>query len=281
MSKYLVTGGKGFIGSHIASLVGAKTYDLKSDQDILDAELLCQSASDKNGIFHCAAKIMVPESFKIPDVYYRNNVEGTKSVIMAAESVGAKIVFSSSAAVYGESDSAISEIEALQPKSPYAQNKIDGEDLLRASSIPHVVLRYFNVYGPGQSPAYAAVIVTFIRLALAGKDIVIDGDGSQVRDFVYIDDVAAANAAAMNLQNSEFQIFNIGNGIPVTINELAERIIALTSSPSRILYRESRVGDISYSLADITKAKTILGWEPKVSLDEGLKRTIEYYKANG
>jgi UDP-glucose 4-epimerase len=280
MSNYLVTGGEGFIGSHIAKLVDAETYDLKSHKDILDETLLTQAVQGKQGIFHCAARIIVPESFEMVDEYYRTNVEGTQAVISAAESVGARIVFSSSAAVYGDSDSLVSESVSLFPKSPYAQNKRDGEVLLATSSVPHVALRYFNIYGPRQSTAYAAVIMTFIRKALAGEDIVIDGDGTQVRDFVFVDDVAAANVAAMNATIDAFQVCNIGSGVPVTINQLAQKIIELTNSSSRIRYGEPRTGDISYSLADISKARTILGWEPKVSLDEGLRRTIEYYKSN-
>lgn len=278
MSKYLVTGGEGFIGSHIVDHAGAHSHDLKSGKDILDEAGLMEAMPGREGIFHCAAKILVPESFDVPDEYYQVNVEGTASVIRAAESVGARIVFSSSAAVYGDSTSIVSETSPLSPKSPYAENKRDAEELLAESSIPHVALRYFNIYGPRQSTAYAAVIMTFIRKALANEDIVIDGDGSQVRDFVYVEDVAAANIAAMKADIGSFQVFNIGSGVPTMIRDLAERIILLTDSSSKIVHGEPRIGDISYSLADITKAKTVLGWEPKVSLDEGLRRTIEYYR---
>ncbi|MES2985732.1 MAG: NAD-dependent epimerase/dehydratase family protein [Patescibacteria group bacterium] len=276
--KYIVTGGEGFIGSKIKLEVDGISYDIKSQQDILDQELLEVSSAETFGIFHCAALISVPESMEKPDMYYKTNVDGTKSVIKAAEHNNLKIVFSSSAAVYGEASTKVSEDNILNPKSPYAENKRDGEKLLEESNIPTIALRYFNIYGPNQSPEYAGVITHFITNALQGKDLIIYGDGKQVRDFVYVDDVVEANILAMEYKNSEFEIFNIGSGIETTIQQLAETIIQLTESTSQITFKDARDGDIVYSGADVTKAKQILGFEAKTSLLEGLKQTITWYR---
>ncbi|MDB4992334.1 MAG: NDP-sugar dehydratase or epimerase [Parcubacteria group bacterium] len=281
MTSWLVTGGEGFIGGTIVRLSGATSYDLKSGENILDTEKLSSVCGDVNGIFHCAAKISVPESIERPDEYYLNNVEGTKSVIQAAKNAGAggiKSIFSSSAAVYGESNHPVKEEEVLSPLSPYAENKRDGEVLLRESGLPAVILRYFNVYGPGQSAAYAGVITAFIRAALKGDDLIINGDGEQVRDFIFVEDVARANIAAMESDIANGQTFNIGSGTKTSINELAEEILRLTNSTSKIIYAPARAGDIVYSQADVSKAKEILNWSADVGISEGLQRTIEFYK---
>lgn len=277
MNNVLVTGGEGFIGGRIVQLSGAGSYDLKSGEDILDSDKLSKACEDVTGIFHCAAKISVPESFEKPDEYYRTNVDGTHMVIQAAESQGAKIVFSSSAAVYGESDQSVRESDMLHPFSPYAENKRDGESLLNEAVCPSVILRYFNVYGPGQSAAYAGVITAFIRAALRGENLTIYGDGSQVRDFVYVDDVAKANIRAMesDIQN---EVFNIASGTKTSISELAEEVVRLTSSSSKIVYAPVREGDIVYSQADISKAQELLGWKAEIDLQEGLRRTIESFE---
>lgn len=280
MKKYIVTGGEGFIGSKIVAKADGKSFDLKSGQDILDKELFKTESAGFDGIFHCAAKISVPESVQQPDEYYRNNVQGMQCVVDIAESSNQKIVFSSSAAVYGNSDTAVLEDVDLRPMSPYAQNKVDGEMMLKKLKTPSVALRYFNVYGPGQSDAYAGVITAFIKKAIKNEDIVIYGDGQQVRDFIFVDDVVEANVAAMNYNAEKPEVFNIGNGMETSINKLAEKIIALTNSSSKIKYAAAREGDIIYSLADVSKAKNVLGWTAKVSLDEGLLKVIDFYKKN-
>lgn len=278
MKKYLITGGEGFIGSKIIKQTDGVSFDLKSGQDILNGEQLATAGDNITGIFHCAAKISVPESVEKPQEYFTTNVEGTRNVVDVANALGTKIVFSSSAAVYGEKNEKVREDAELCPQSPYAQNKVDGERLLQDSSIPHIALRYFNVYGPGQSSQYAGVITFFIMNALTGKDLVIYGDGKQVRDFVFVDDIARANVLAMQYPNTSFEVFNIGSGRETSINELAETIIALTHSSSKIVYKDPRPGDIIYSQADVSKAQTVLKWNAEISLEEGLRQTIEYYK---
>lgn len=280
MSKYLITGGEGFIGSRITQKTCGVSYDIKSGFDILDKELLEKATTGIDGIFHCAAKISVPESISKPGEYYRVNVEGTLLVAKIAEYTKSKIVFSSSAAVYGDTTNAVNEKSVVNPKSPYAQNKIDGENILKNSPVPHIALRYFNAYGPGQSSQYAGVITNFITNAINGTDLVIYGDGNQVRDFVFVDDISRANIKAMEYNNTLFEVFNIGSGIETSIKKLAETILRLTNSKSKIVYRPCRPGDIIYSLADISKAKQVLKWKAEVSLEEGLKETIGYYKTS-
>lgn len=278
MVKILITGGEGFIGGRIKVLTGGTSFDIKSGLDVLDTANLARATEDASQIFHCAAKISVPESFQIPNEYYKTNVLGTKNVIEAAKKSDSKIVFSSSAAVYGEANKIVGENAPMSPLSPYAENKKDAENLLHETKIPSVALRYFNVYGPGQSAAYAGVITAFILNALKGEDLKIFGNGKQVRDFIYVDDVARANIAAMNYSASNFEIFNIGSGVETSINDLAELIIKLTNSSSKIIHLEARTGDIVYSCADVSKAKNILNWSAETKLEDGLRETIEYYK---
>ncbi len=163
MNDCLVTGGEGFIGSRIVAETNAQSFDLKSGQDILNQAQLTEALRAKKVIWHCAAKVSVPESVAKPEEYHRTNVEGTRMLLSATEKTDTRIIFSSSAAVYGEADYPVSETEILNPTSPYAENKRDAEELLRESGLPTVILRYFNVYGPGQSEAYAGVISIFIR----------------------------------------------------------------------------------------------------------------------
>ena len=200
MSKHVITGGQGFIGSRIVAATGGRSFDKSLGHDMLRLEDLLDILADASGIFHCAAKISVVESVTSPELYYAINVEGTKNVIRVAEKYGLKIVFSSSAAVYAGSQSPVSEDYILAPKSPYGQNKVDGEILLSKSSIPHIVLRYFNAYGPRQSSQYAGVITAFITNALKGNDLVIYGDGHHTRDFVYVEDIVHANIRLQNLK---------------------------------------------------------------------------------
>lgn len=278
MNKYLITGGEGFIGQNVTNLSGGKSFDLKSGFDILDKDQLSKEINFGEGIFHLAAKISVPESFLYEEEYKKTNVLGLKNVIEIAKEKSCKIVFSSSAAVYGNYDRKVVENDILNPLSPYAKNKMDGEKLLEQSGLSAVCLRYFNVYGPKQSKEYAGVITNFIDKAKLNEDIVIFGDGTQVRDFVYVTDVAEANIKAMEYDGSVFEIINIASGEEITINDLAKLVIELTNSSSKIIYKEARVGDIYYSGANIDKAKRLLGFTPKVNLRQGLISIINSVK---
>jgi UDP-glucose 4-epimerase len=274
MNKYIITGGQGFIGQNVAKLSGGKSFDLKSGFDILNKKQLLNEVDFGMGIFHLAAKISVPESFKNEEEYKKINVSGLENVIEVAKEKSCKVVFSSSAAVYGNYDRKVNEDDKLNPLSPYAKNKLDGEGLLEKSGLEAVCLRYFNVYGPNQSKEYAGVITNFIDRAKKNEDIVIYGDGNQVRDFVHVQDVARANLLAMNYDKSSFEIFNIASGEEITINELARMIVDLTNSKSKIVYKENRQGDIYYSGANIDKAKKLLNFFPKVNLRQGLLSII-------
>lgn len=282
MKKYLITGGEGFIGGHIVERVKGEAFDIKSGKDVLNLEDLEKAVAGCDGIFHCAAKISVPESFQMKDEYYRNNVLGTQAVVAAAKGAGVPVVFASSAAVYGNSVESVTEFSALVPLSPYAENKRDAEVLLADSGIPAVALRFFNVYGPKQSKEYAGVVTAFIHNALSGSDLVIYGDGSQVRDFVFIDDIVGANIAAMNFLHenpkSGYEVFNVATGVQTTIDQLAKMIIEITGSASKITYALPREGDIAFSAADVTAAKNTLSFEASVKLRDGLQKTIEAFK---
>ncbi len=272
--SYLVTGGEGFIGSKIVQRLNCESYDKKSGQDILHYANFSEALNGIAVVFHTAAKISVPESQEKPDEYYEVNVGGTDNLAQL-KALNTKIIFSSSAAVYGEYDRKVAEDDNLNPESNYAQNKIDGEN--KISKWKGISLRYFNVYGPGQSTEYAGVISIFIKKALAGEPLIIYGEGNQSRDFVYIDDIVDANIAAMNYSGSE-KIFNIGSGNSIKLIDLAKLIIKLCDSDSEIILRKTRYGDLFYSCADISKAKTELNWTPKTDLEVGLKKTIEFYK---
>ncbi len=270
--KYLVTGGDGFIGSKITEKLNCESYDLKSGKDILDKSKLKSALAEIDVVFHTAARISVPESQEKPDEYKQVNVDGTKNIVTLSN---AKIIFSSSAAVYGEYNRKVSEDDKLNPESNYAQNKIDGEEIIADAN--GISLRYFNVYGPGQSKEYAGVISIFIKRALNNKDLIIYGDGNQERDFVFVDDVVDANIAAMNYSGKD-KIFNIASGKSINLKDLASKIIKLCNSDSEIVYKKPRDGDIIYSCADVSKAKSELNWTAKIGLETGLKKTIEYFK---
>jgi len=270
--KYLVTGGEGFIGSRIVERLNCESYDKKSGQDILHWSRFGEALEGIDVVFHTAAKISVPESQEKPEEYYEVNVEGT-DFLAQSKSLNTKIIFSSSAAVYGEYDQKVSETDKLNPESNYAQNKIDGEH--KIAKWNGISLRYFNVYGPGQGDA--GVIAIFIKKALNNEELIITGNGNQERDFVYVDDVVDANIAAVSYSGPE-KVFNIGSGKSIKLRDLAKLIINLCNSKSKIILEKPRHGDLFYSCAEISKAKNELNWTAKTDLETGLKKTIEFYK---
>jgi UDP-glucose 4-epimerase len=312
--KCLVTGGAGFIGSHIIGrLLGSghevicldnfdPAYDiavkraniapfLKQDTfelvtgDIRDKELLLKVTEDIDHIFHEAALVSVVESMKDPVRTIEVNTIGTLNILNAALTCNIKkIVIASSAATYGDSHVLIKKEDTIPaPKSPYAISKLDCE---YAAKLFHeeyglrtTSLRYFNVYGPGQDPTspYAAVIPIFIRKALRDEPISIYGDGSQIRDFIYVNDVVQANELV--IAKGDGKVFNVANGRSVSINELAELVIELTDTRSEIVYREPRKGDIKHSVADITEIRKI-GFKPSFSLKDGLKYTVKWFNGH-
>lgn len=307
---YLVTGGAGFIGSHIATalvkrgdrvrvldnLMTGKRENLAHiagevefiEGDIRDFDTTRRVMEDVNVVFHEAAIPSVPRSVKEPQLNHDVNVNGTFNVLMAARDAAVRrVVFAASSSAYGETEVLPKQEDMLpSPLSPYAVAKLVSEFycqvFTRAYNLETVCLRYFNVFGPRQDPSspYSGVISKFITVLLEGQSPVIYGDGEQSRDFTYIDNVVAANLSAAEAPAAAGQVMNLGLCERTTLNQLLaelQRIIG-TDLPPR--YEEQRNGDIRHSLADITRAEQLLGYKPGVGLAEGLRRTVEWYRAN-
>ncbi|HUU27003.1 MAG TPA: NAD-dependent epimerase/dehydratase family protein [archaeon] len=299
--RILITGGAGFIGSHFVEHFSAEHEVLVVDNlrsgyrenlqgfrhsfhevSVTDREALLPLFEGVELVIHLAAMISVPESMENPEECVKINTLGTLNVIEASRRNGVKrIVFASSAAVYGENPTVPKkETMVPEPKSPYAVTKLDGEYYLRMYGsewgIQTVSLRFFNVFGPRQDPKsqYAAAVPIFIDRALRGEDIVIFGDGSQVRDFIFVKEVVAACLLAAEQGRD---VYNVARGEYITINELALLIKELTGSQSRIVYAEPRPGDIHTSYADITRIKG-LGFRPGKDQREYLTETIRFFE---
>jgi UDP-glucose 4-epimerase len=306
--KVIVTGGAGFIGSHITEellRLGCKvlvidnlsTGKIENIKDILknpnfqfiqgsitDVSLLNKLFSGSDYVFHQAAIPNVIRSIEDPVATHEANVTGTLNVLTAARDNSIKkVIFASSSAIFGDT-SILSQKEDMlpNPQSPYAVSKLASEYYCQVFNLvyklPTVCLRYFNVYGPRQDPnsQYSAVIPKFIQRILTGKSPIIFGDGEQTRDFVFVRDVVSANLLAV--ENDSTGIFNIGSGQKVSINQLVRWILKLLNIDNiETVYEKERSGEIKHSLADISKAKT-LAYQPKFSLEAGLKETIEKFK---
>ena len=302
MKRVLVTGGAGFIGSHLVEKLlsqgvavtvldnfetGYREYLPSAvrliEADVVDPDAVEQSVVGSEIIFHLAAFASVPESYERPERCFAVNTLGLLHLLRSAVRHRVrKFVFSSSSAVYSdEGERRKLEQEMPQPASPYAVTKLGGEQLLEIhahmSGLSYVALRYFNVFGPRQSPDsdYAAVIPAFIRRALDGEDLIIYGDGSQTRDFVYVDDVVRANLEALH---SDKGIYNIGLGTSLSILELAQRVLELSGARSGITFAPPRPGDVHYSGADVSRARCELGWTARCSIERGLSETISWFR---
>jgi len=301
--KIVITGGSGFIGSHLVEHFNnqSDTRTVVIDNlstgnpdniapfncefirgDIEDAGLLQEHFRGADFVFHLAAMVSVVESMDNPAKCVDTNIKGTLNVIKAAAAAGVKkVIFSSSCSVYGDpAVTPTAEDAPTDPMSPYALSKLDGEFYLKMFSeslnLPYAVMRYFNVYGPRQNPAsqYAAAIPIFVSRALKGQDINIYGDGSQSRDFVFVKDVVRAN---LHMMNNGPGPFNVGTGQSVTIQQLAETIVKETGSSSRIINVAPRPGEVLHSCA-VTEKINATGFYPRTALAEGLQATIDYFK---
>jgi len=297
----VVTGGAGFIGSHIAGelvkdndvIVIDNLYTGKEENvppgaklvkaDIRDYDAIAELIRHADYVFHEAAQVSVVESIRDPVFTEEVNVLGTLNIIRALLEGHGKLIFASSAAVYGDNPNLpLKETERPRPLSPYGVTKATAEEYLRVYhelyGLPVVSLRYFNVFGPRQSAnQYAGVISIFINRALAGEPLVIYGDGKQTRDFIYVKDVVRANLLVAESKRANGRVFNVATGRQTTILELAMKIIEITGTTSSIVFDKPRPGDIRHSQADITEIRK-LGFEPEFSLEEGLKRTVEWYQ---
>ena len=286
--KVLVTGGAGFIGSHIAdffterrdevtvldNLSSGKIENIPNSANFIEGDITnpddIEKAIDVDYVFHLAAMVSVPLSFKKPKKCFKTNIGGTTNILEAASKKEVKkVIFSSSAAIYGDNQNIpLKETEPYLPMSPYAESKVKGEQICQEYELETCVLRYFNVYGQRQDPKspYSGVISIFSDRAKEDKDLIIFGDGKQTRDFIHVSDVVRANVLAMDLEGT----FNVATGKEISLNKLAEAIIEVAGSESDIAYTEPREGDITHSVADISKISEE-GFKPKTSLKKGLK----------
>jgi UDP-glucose 4-epimerase len=308
MASYLVTGGAGFIGSHIAealvergqkvrvvdNLSTGRLENLEAfrsriefvEGDIADARLMADAVRGVDYVFHEAALASVPWSIEAPLDSNRACVTGTVTVLDAARRAGVRrVVYAGSSAIYGDQPtSAKRETDLPSPISPYGAAKLAAEYYCRAFTatygFPTVTVRYFNVFGPRQDPnsPYSAVIPLFISAMLAGRRPVVYGDGRQSRDFTYVANVVHANLLAMETEAAAGQVFNVANGRTtdlLTLLDALNRLLCLEVKPK---HEPARAGDVRESMADITMARTVLGYEPQVDFEDGLRRSIEYYK---
>lgn len=302
--RILITGGAGFIGSHIAehfhhdaevrvldNLRTGYRHNLDSLKvdffpgSILDRALLDQAMQGVDYVFHLAALVSVPESMEKPRECADINVTGHLHVLESAAAAGVKkLVFASSAAIYGNNP-AVPKLETMlpEPQSPYAVTKLDGEYyntlFTRTGKLSTASTRFFNVFGPRQDPrgAYAAAVPIFIEKALRNEPITIFGDGEQTRDFIYVKDIVGALVFAATTPETT-GTFNVGYGQKLSINALAEKVIALTGSSSSIQHLPERPGDVKHSLASADKLRGA-GWSPIHNFEEGLASTIRDFQA--
>ena len=303
--KYAVTGGAGFIGSHLTknlvergnevividNLNTGKKQNIEKiskkidffEVDIRDFSAIENILKNVDGIFHEAALASVQDSFRIPDEFFDVNVNGTENIFKIAKKLGIKVVYASSSSVYGNPISIpIKENDDKNPFNPYAKTKLEDDKLAEKyakNGLKVIGLRYFNVFGPRQSKEYAGVIKLFLERIQQGLSPLINGDGLQVRDFVYVDDVVNANILAME-SNIDGEFFNIGTNSIISVLDLANIIIKFSGLKLKPIHQPAVPGDVKATQADITKAKMMLKWKPTTSLKDWLKSAVLDVKNN-
>jgi UDP-glucose 4-epimerase len=310
MALYLITGIGGFIGSSLARALLARGEQVRGvdnfstgkrenvvdildridfrEADITDLDAMHQACAGVNFVLHQAAIPSVPKSVMDPLGSNRANIDGTVNVLVAARDAKVKrVVYAASSSAYGDTPT-LPKHEAMTPDpiSPYAVAKLASEHYLisfyRCYQLETVALRYFNIFGPRQDPSspYSGVLARFITLMLRGEQPAIFGDGEQSRDFTYIDNAVAANLLACQAPAAQAagQVFNVATGRRVTLNETFRLLQSLTYYRGQPRYEPERGGDIKHSLADISKAEAALGYKPKVDFEEGLRRTVAWYR---
>lgn len=305
--KSIVTGGAGFIGSHLVDGLVARGDDVVVIDDlsegrkenlnqagakarlvvasILDTDALGREFKGADVVFHQAALRSVPKSLDEPLHYNHVNIDGTYNVLEAARKADVpRVVFASSSSVYGDGHpQPLKEEFYPRPKSPYALTKLAGENYMgmfhELYGLKTLSLRYFNVFGPRQPPdsQYSGVIPLFIKAVQNGRSPTIYGDGEQSRDFTYVSNVVRANILASEAKAGFGQAFNIADGIAVTVNDLASKIVSHLGKDVRPTYAPARPGDVLHTLAELDKARNVLGYVPEVVFDEGLKLTISSF----
>lgn len=308
MSLCLVTGGAGFIGSHIVRRLLADNHEVRVldnfstghrrnlaeveqrieivEGDICDPEAARRATRGATAVFHLAARASVPRSVEFPFEANEVNVTGTLGMLLAARDAGARrFIYSASSAAYGETPT-LPKIESMspQPVSPYAVSKLAGEYycscFARVYGMETISLRYFNVFGPRQDPnsQYAAAIPAFVTRMIRGQRPIIFGDGEQSRDFCYIDNVVSANLLSLSAEKLAGQTVNVACGQRVTLNRIIELINELLGADIQPDYQPPRAGDVKHSLADVAAARDVIGYQPLVLFEEGLRRSIDWYR---
>ena len=310
MALYLVTGVAGFIGSSIARALlsggeevrgvdNLSTGNLENiaeirsridfrEADIVDLDAMHRACEGVDFAFHQAAIPSVPKSVVDPLGSNRANIDGTVNVLVAARDAKVKrVIYAASSSAYGDTPT-LPKQEAMSPDtiSPYAVAKLASEHYMvsfyRCYGLETVSLRYFNIFGPRQDPSspYSGVLAKFITQMLRGEQPTINGDGEQSRDFTYIDNAVSANLLACKApaEKAAGRVFNVATGRRVTLNETFKLLQPLTAYKGQPNYGPDRGGDIKHSLADISKAESALGYKPAVDFEEGLRRTVEWYR---
>lgn len=305
--KYLITGGAGFLGVALANALARQGNVVRviddvstgdpsrldppvhfTRGDVNDIPKLWSLLQGVDVVYHLAARVSVSESVLYPRDYNATNVGGTVSLIQAVRDAGVRrIVFTSSGAVYGEqSDERVREDAIPNPGSPYAVSKLAAEHYLNTIGalwgIDTVILRVFNAYGPGQQlrASHPPVVPAMLRQALGGGSIIVHGDGRQQRDFVFVDDVVNALIAAGGASTVNRLVINVGSGVPTSINDLVVALGNCMGKELTPLRVTAESGGVSRLSADLSRARERLGYAPKVSLDEGIRRTLEAAKNN-
>jgi UDP-glucose 4-epimerase len=253
--------------------------------DIRDMEIIEDAVAGVDMILHQAALPSVPRSIRAPITSNDVNVGGTLKLLSAAHKAGvSRVIFASSSSVYGNS-AELPKVEVMipNPLSPYAVSKLTGEYYLnvfaKLYNIETLAIRYFNVFGPRQDPrsVYSGVISKFMKSAIEGKKYEINGDGSTARDFTFIDNVVHANLLALEADTLNGEVINVACGSKYSLNQLVSAIDKVAGVNLPVKYGPSRMGDVKFSLADISAAKKLLGYEPQIQFEEGIQRTFEWY----
>jgi len=310
MALYLITGVGGFIGSSLARALLARGESVRGidnfatgrrenlaeildridfhESSIIDLQAMHRACEGVDYVLHQAAIPSVPKSVLDPVGSNHANVDGTVNVLVAARDARVKrVIYAASSSVYGDTPT-LPKHEGMTPDpiSPYAVAKLASEHYMvsfyRCYQLETVALRYFNVFGPRQDPSspYSGVLAKFISHMLAGQRPTIYGDGEQSRDFTYIDNVVQANLLACGAprENAAGKVFNVATGERISLNQTFKLLQRLTSFAGEPKYAAERGGDIKHSLADISRAETLLGYRPQIAFKEGLKRTVDWYR---
>lgn len=300
--NFLITGAAGFLGSSLANQLSREGHQVRglddlstgdpqtlapdihfTRGDVSDRPKLWTLLQDVDVVYHLAARVSVQESILYPRDYNTVNVGGTVALMEAMRDVGVKrVVLASSGAVYGDTQNeSLKESDSPMPRSPYAVSKLAAENYVRTIgelwNIETVSLRIFNAYGPGQHlpPSHPPVVPHYLRQALRGGTLIAHGDGSQTRDYIYVDDVVSAMVAASTAPNVNGRVINVGSGVETSIKDLINTVLKVTTSKVNVVYNSQTSGGVSRMKADLTLAKEKLRFTPSIKLEEGLRLTLK------